>query len=141
VTATFNPVGEMAEEVKSDAISKAGYPSQYKPEYPKLLIQHMESGLSFTTFGAIAEVSRKTLYEWVDKFPDFKQAKSIAFAKSQKFYEELLMAKALDSDKRHDMSAIIFALKTRFREDYSEKQDVEHSGEVKITISENESRL
>ena len=51
------------------------------------------------------------------------------------------MAKALDSDKKHDMSAIIFALKTRFREDYSEKQDVEHNGEIKITISENESRL
>ena len=87
VVVTFNPVGEMAEEAKKgDDISNGhnggGYPCQYKTEYPNLLIEHMESGLSFTTFGAVAEVSRKTLYEWVDKFPEFKKAKSIAFAKS-----------------------------------------------------------
>lgn len=89
--------------------------------------------MSFDTFIAIVEVSRKTLYSWVEKFPDFALAKELAFAKSQHFYEQRLMIKVSGQEvkgikaKDIDTSCLIFALKTRFRKDYTEKTDIELS--------------
>lgn len=119
------------ERQKSDTISKVGRKPMYKPEYCAMLIEHMREGLAFRTFGAIAGVTRKTLYEWVDRYPEFAEAKDLAFLHSQLCYERILAGKARGDIKYKlaDMSATVFALKTRFKDDYSEKAEME------ITVS------
>jgi hypothetical protein len=52
-----------------------GRPSEYKPEYCEQLIEHMKDGFSFESFGGIIGVSKKTLYNWADNFPEFLHAK------------------------------------------------------------------
>ena len=53
--------------------------SLYRPEYCEMLITHMAQGHSFQSFGAIAKVSRRTLFNWIHQHNDFKEAKEIGF--------------------------------------------------------------
>ena len=117
--------------------------SLYKPEYCQLLIDHMRSGLSFSTFSGVVEVTRKTLYKWVEIYPEFSDAKSIAFSKSQMFYEKLLRNKAsgVSGSRGYDTSCIIFSLKTRFHKDYSEKHEEKEDMNINITIDNNDAKL
>jgi hypothetical protein len=103
----------------------------YKPEYCDLLIRHMSKGLSFDSFGAKANCGKTTLYEWVKKYPEFAEAKKKATAKAQEFFESRLAAKISGQQipgintKNIDTACLIFALKTRFHETYSEKKEEE----------------
>lgn len=105
---------------------------KYKPEFCQELIDHMSGGYSFDSFGARINVARSTIYKWCDDFPEFGEAKEIAFSKSQLWYERRLIAKVSGlpdhelEAKDIDTSSIIFALKTRFRDNYSERHEHTH---------------
>ena len=95
---------------------------QYKKEYNKLLVEHGKQGRSYSTFAAVVGVSRETLYDWEKKFPKFKEAKRKSFAAAQDFLEKLMIMKMTGQKKDIDVTLVIFALKTRFHEDYGDKQ-------------------
>jgi len=115
------------------------YEDKYKPEFCELLIKHFEEGGAFNSFPAVCGVVRSTLYEWVNRYPEFKEAKSIGEAKYQKLMETILIAKSLGRDgknfdvKKSDITAVIFALKTRCHKDYSQKDKMELSGHLAAT--------
>ena len=140
------------QDVKSDTIKrKGGRKPLYKEEYCQKLIDHLTQGFTIDTFGGEINVTRKTVYEWFDKYPDFAEAKDIGVAKSQKFYEQRLVAKlsgATDQLKKQgintkdiDTSCLIFALKTRFHKTFSEKVEHKHDGNINITIDNQDSDL
>lgn len=62
---------------------------KYNPAFCQKLIDHMKEGYSFNSFGAIVGVHRATLNRWVDAHDDFKEAKGIAEAHCQLFWEKL----------------------------------------------------
>ena len=107
---------------------------QYKKEFCKLLVEHMSQGHSFSTFSTIAGVTRTTLYDWVDKYKEFADAKMNGEESAKKFLEKRLMAKISGQDlskigidtRKIDTTALIFALKTRFYKEYGDRQKVEH---------------
>lgn len=119
---------------------KRGFPSAYKPEMCERLIEHMSKGYSFASFGAEVKCSRQNLYLWCDEYPEFKQAKESGTAAALKFFEQRLIAKISGQDvrgfdyKKCDVTALIFALKTRFHREYGEQQEVE---EIDLEIDEN----
>jgi hypothetical protein len=49
----------------------------------------MSQGHSFESFAAISKCARRTLFDWVDRHPEFKNAKEIAVASCQLFWEKL----------------------------------------------------
>ena len=125
---------------------------KYKKEYCDMLVKHMSQGYSFSTFGAKVDVTRQTCYEWVDKYPEFKKAKSLGEQKAQDFIEKRLMAKLSGQDlsalgidtKKIDTTALIFALKTRFHKDYGERQKIEQTVEqktIQINIDKEDERV
>lgn len=63
-------------------------PTKYKPKYCKMLIDHMKSGLSFESFGAVIDVNRDSLFEWVKRHKAFSDAKNVAFEKCRLFWEK-----------------------------------------------------
>lgn len=63
-------------------------PTKYKPKYCKMLIDHMKSGLSFESFGAVIDVNRDSLFEWVKRHKAFSDAKDVAFEKCRLFWEK-----------------------------------------------------
>ena len=119
----------------------------YKQEYCQQLVDHMAQGYSFESFGANVDCGRTTLFGWVEKYPEFKEALHKGKEKGKKLFEGLLMAKVRGIEakgmnlKLADSRLLEFALKTRFRETYSEKVEVAHSGDVKINIDSDDSTL
>jgi hypothetical protein len=117
---------------------------KYKPEFCEMLVAHMEQGFSFDSFPAKIDIARSTMYKWFDEIPEFQNARELGEAKSMQFYETLLRTKATGiaadrgrlDPKKMDTTALIFAMKCRFRKTYGEKQEVQHTGEsMKIELN------
>lgn len=101
--------------------------SLYKPEYCEQLIAHMAKGYSFETFGADISVSRRTLYNWEEAHPDFKEAKEIGYLKCQKWWE----TQGVDGVWNHfeqstlNTGVFVFNMKNRFGWRDAHKIDVD----------------
>lgn len=119
--------------------------SRYKPEYCQKLIDFMAQGYSLKAFGPEVKVCRDTLYEWMKVHPEFKEAHELGYMSALKFFETMLISCARgvipEQLKRHgskklDITAIIFALKTRFHEEYGErlKQDINTNAPSQVVI-------
>jgi hypothetical protein len=107
--------------------------SQYKPELCSLLVEHLSSGLTFESFGAVAGVSKQTLYVYLDKHPAFVEAKELGEMHGRLFWEKLGRAGAAGKVKNFNVSAWIFTMKNRFG--WRDRQDLAHStpdGPLKI---------
>lgn len=100
------------------------YRTLYKPEFCQMLIDHMAQGFSFRSFGAVVECGRSTLYDWVNEYEDFKNAKKIGEEKALQYYENLLKRKQ-EGDKDIDTACILFPLKTRFYDVYGDKSKLQ----------------
>lgn len=119
--------------------------TQYKKEYCQLLIDHMSQGYSFGSFGGDIGVTRKTLYNWLKEFDEFREAKEIGYKKALKMFESRLLAKVSGQKLKNvdpkliDTACLIFGLKTRFHKDYGEQQKEQGSISLpesyEITIS------
>jgi len=84
----------------------AGRPTDYKPEYCQMLIDHMAEGLSFTSFAAIVGDCYDTISDWRKIHPEFLQAYKIGTPHRQLYLEKEL----LTGDPRK-VAGVIFALK------------------------------
>jgi len=114
-----------------------GRPSDdFRPEYCQELVDLMKKGYSLASFGADIGKSRETLYQWMKRYPEFKEAHSVGKQAALKFFETMLINATMGTvpdqlkklgSKKLDISAIIFALKTRFHLDYGEKQFIDHT--------------
>lgn len=56
---------------------RMGAPSKYDPRFCEMLVDHMAAGMMFETFAAECHVTVRTLDNWIDKYPDFLQAKNL----------------------------------------------------------------
>jgi hypothetical protein len=136
----------MSDEIKRQ--KKHGFQGTlYKDEYCQELIKHRSQGYSFESFGAVINCGRKTLFEWCHSHPEFKEAKYIGHEKAKKIFETILLTKLTGKDspsvnvKTSSDRLLEFALKTRFKESYSERIEVAQAGEIKIVIDQNDSEL
>lgn len=92
----------------------AGRPSKYKPEYCEKLINYMAKGMSFDTFGPEVGVWTSTLYYWVDKYPEFSDAKKEGEKRSYRYWQ--LLGMQLATGKMKGNAAVwIFNMKNRFK--------------------------
>lgn len=89
-------------------------PTKYKPEYCKSVITHMEQGYSFDSFGALAHVSRDTLYKWVHAYPEFAEAKYEAELKCLYFWERLGLEGVQGRIDKFSHAVYCFSMKARF---------------------------
>lgn len=109
-------------------------PTEYKPEYCELLIEHMSKGLSFEAFAGAVGVAKQTLYNWEKQFPEFLDAKAIGSGQSQIFWENLginhvitrseSFGQGVSESKSLNASVWIFNMKNRFQ--WRDKQADEH---------------
>lgn len=121
-----------------------GRPTDYRPEYCKMLIEHMQSGLSFESFAAIADVHKETLYEWANVHPAFSEAKKKGFSKNL-LYMEKLGQQGMWNDKdgaQFNTTNWIFQMKNRHRwrdrheVETVDKTDIEREKIKKMSMSE-----
>lgn len=118
-------------------MAKIGRPTIYDPAYCEQLIEHMAEGLSFESFAGAIGVSKQTLYDWLEANPAFLDAKKEGFEQSRLTWEKI--GNNLAKTGTGNAVAFIFNMKNRFREDWNDKQQIEHSGPaVKININPQE---
>ncbi len=106
-----------------------GRPSDYKPEYCDMLIQHMASGLTKESFAGVVGVERKTLYNWIHNNPEFEQANGIGKSKELLFWEKMLIDVA-SGKMKGNIIGIIFKLKNIAPDLYAEKQVIEQTAQI-----------
>ena len=115
-------------------------PTKYRKELCKEVIDYMSSGNSFCAFGVHIDVCHSTLYEWLEKYPEFRKAYEKAKKACQKWFEDRMRisisgqdVKGIDT-KKIDKTLLIFALKTRFHETYGDKKEVTIKGQYEQII-------
>lgn len=111
----------------------AGRPTDYTPEIGDKLLALMQDGLSLTAAAADLDIHRQRVYEWEERHPEFKETMQLARAKRQLFLERRL----LSAKTAPIVNSSIFALKNAAPDDWRDKQEIEHGGEVKYTKIEN----
>ena len=114
-----------------------GRPTVYKPEYCEMLIQHMKEGLSFEAFGGVTGHSKQTLYEWIEKFPEFGDSKRRGELLSQLWWEKIGVERLISQSwhqggsKALNASVWIFNMKNRFG--WRDRHDIEHTGDIGVS--------
>ena len=109
-----------------------GRPTKYKKAYCQLLKHHMTEGASIASFAASIDVSRQTITNWADENPDFLVALKDGKAKCAAWWEDKLRDIAMTGGAGGTTTAVIFGLKNMAAEDWRDKQDIEHSGEIMV---------
>jgi len=92
-----------------------------------MLVEHMSKGHSFESFGAVVNVGRKTLYDWADNNPEFKEAKELGDEKVTYLIEQVLICHLRGLEvkginmKYADKATAFFMAKTRTKGLYVER--------------------
>ena len=99
-------------------------PKKYKPEFCQMLLDHSKQGLSFEAFCAKIGVSRQTLKNWAEKYPEFGEAKEIALSNRIELAERTLWL-ITTGKLKGNVTGAIFILKNiaGWRDSVEEKVD------------------
>lgn len=120
--------------------SKVGRPTDYRTEYADTVLEYGEQGKSRAWIAATLGCSRQTLANWEQANPEFLDAMTRARDLSQKWWEDKGQA-GMEADK---FNATVWAknMNCRFRDDWVDKQEVEHSGGVRVvSVNETDERI
>jgi len=101
-----------------------GRPTLYREEYGDVIIEWMDQGFSLSAAASRLDVSRGTVYDWLDAHPEFAAKVKIAQNKRQFFLENRLL-KATEGPV---VTSSIFALKNAAPADWLEKTHTELTG-------------
>lgn len=105
----------------------------YDPNYANMLVEHRAGGKSITSFAAHLCVSINILKRWAKESEDFKLAMEVADTMAMAAWEDIAMEQAQGVHKGN-ASTLMFMLKNQFGDEYKDKQEVEHSGNVVFKI-------
>lgn len=111
----------------------AGRPTDYTKTMGGEILKLMAQGLSLAAAAAEIGIHRQRVYEWVDRHPDFADTVKLAQSKRQLFLERRLLDTSLAGPQ---ITSTIFALKNTNHEDWRDKREVEHSGNMEVTSKE-----
>ena len=110
-----------------------GRPSLYREDYAARAVAMGREGKSPAQIAAALGVARSTLDGWADAHPAFAEALAVARTAAQAWWEERAQAAAFSPPGEANAAIINKAMQARFREDYTERRAVEHSGAVDLS--------
>lgn len=119
----------------SEKKNKGGRPSKYKPEYCEMLVEHMESGLSFECFAGVLGVTKQIIYDWCERHPEFLDAKNRGWSKSQLTYEKIGRSAMAGKIPNFNTAVWIFNMKNRFGWSDRIETKVEGTANIKLEYS------
>src|ERR1700744_346811 len=96
-----------------------GRPSDYDPKYCTEVIDCLAEGHSITGFAGRIRKNRDTIFEWRKAHKDFDEAVKIGIAAAAYFWEQRHIEFAKDG--KGNAAGIIFGLKNRASDDWSDK--------------------
>lgn len=90
----------------------------------QIVEDYLAEGYSKTTSCAKLDINRDTLYAWIKKHADFSDAIDRGMAKGQAKFEKLLIDKVSNKNNSTHENLLMFTLKTRYKDIYSDRQEV-----------------
>ena len=116
-------------------VRKVGRPTDYRPEYCQMLMDHMSKGLSFESFAGVLVTTKATLYNWTELFPEFLYSKQIGTELNRLFYEQEGIKGMINETPFFNDRVWRLNMLNRFRDDWSENQNIKHEvTEVKKSV-------
>jgi transposase len=113
-----------------------GRPSTYDEGYCDKAVAFLAEGYSVAAFAGEIGVAKSTVYEWIDRHPDFSDAVKRGQAKAVLWWEKRNIEFAKTGEG--NATSIIFGLKNRASDEWRDKVETEHSGGVTYTKVERE---
>jgi len=100
----------------------------YSPAYCEQVVAFCRQGYSVTAFAGEVGLSRETLAVWGAEYPEFAAALTNARAASARWWEELARKVGESGGASGSATIITFQLKNMAGEDFTERQQIEHTG-------------
>ena len=127
--------GEAAEQVVEE-ISSAdlapvpvfGRPTIYRTEFCQRVIEYGHKGKSRMQIAALLGVAKATIQNWEAAHPDFLAAMTHARDLAQAWFEDRGQIGLNLPTKEFNTALWAKQVSNRFREDYTDRKEVEHSG-------------
>ena len=113
-------------------------PSKYDPAYCETVVELGKAGKSLAQMCAHFDISWQTIDNWAEAHPEFLEALSRAKVHAQSWWEDQGVL-GMTADK---FNAAVWkkSMEARFRDDYTERQEIDHSGQV-VTIAKDAADL
>jgi hypothetical protein len=106
-------------------------PSEYDPAFCEVAEETLAKGYSLAVLAGELSVTRQTVDNWQNAHEEFFDAIKRGRARGAKVWEDRLGK--LADENAGNATAIIFGLKNRLAEDWRDKTETEHSGDLTVT--------
>ena len=113
----------------------AGRPTKYDESYCATVLEVGEGGGSLAEMAEECDIDRGTLNEWVEKHPEFSRAVKRGIQKAQVHWEKMGRVATFGGVEGFNSTSYIFNMKNRFKEDWRDKVETEHSGAVEHKVT------
>jgi hypothetical protein len=117
-------------------------PTEYKQEYCQQVIEYGKQGKSLTWMASELGVTKKTIHNWMEAFPEFLHAMEESRAHSQRWWEDAGQVNMLLAQGAGSFNASVWSrsMAARFPEDWRESKGVELTGANGGPVQVNEVR-
>lgn len=107
----------------------AGRPSEFKPEYCERLVNIMSQGASQGEAAKAFGITIKTLYNWAEAYPEFKEAMSTGKEYSEAWWEDMGRKGIQGLLPKWNATGYIYTMKCRFKGQWQDDnhQKVDHT--------------
>ena len=111
---------------------KPGQPTKYRPEMCDKVIKAGKAGKSITAMANACGVHRETIYAWMETHPAFSDAINLARQYALEWWETSGQGQTRGRYEGANATSMIFMMKNQFPDDYRDRREIDHSGELKI---------
>jgi hypothetical protein len=91
-----------------------------------------EQGKTLAGMAEDLDIDRGTLNEWMEAHPEFSRAVKRGLQKSQAWWEDEGRKATFGGCEGFNATSYIFQMKNRFKDDWRDKQEREHSGAMRV---------
>ncbi len=106
----------------------AGRPTKYKPEMCEQVIACGKKGMGKAEMAVKIKVHHSTFNAWREEKPEFSAAVNEAVRQSQAWWERKGRKATFGKIDGYNATSYIFNMKNRFREDWADRKQLEHTG-------------
>jgi hypothetical protein len=119
----------------------AGRPTKYKAEMCETVIKAGSQGMTLAEMADILDIDRSTLNDWCEKHEEFSRAVKAGLDKAQAWWERRGREATFDA-QGFSATSYIFQMKNRFKDDWRDKVEQEHSGGIAfVRVNETDERI